>query len=152
MATLGLGSMVVQLDLDGADFIRTTGQARQALGQLPREIDRTTSSLHLNRTAIRLASQGISEMTGISGPLIFNLERMTETGLGAAGALGAIAKAGLVVGTGLAAFFVGQQLIAELRNLRDFGELTSSTTKRMEEETDAANKLTTAFQSATKSL
>jgi len=151
MATLGLGSMVVQLDLDGADFIRNTGQARQALGQMPREIDRTSNALNINRGAARLAARGLGELTGISGQVIFGFEQMTEKALAASGAIGLLGKAGIALGAFTGAFLIGQGLGDELRNLRDFGELSSATVERLRKDNEEQKKWAAERQAAGRS-
>ncbi len=136
MATLGLGSMVVQLDLDGADFIRNTGQARQALGQLPKEIDRTTASFHTNRTAARLASEGISEMAGISGHLVFGLERMTESALNAKGAFLLLGQTIAIIGGTL----LVAGLVQAAQDYIKFGETVDQTIDRLKQEGEEQKK------------
>ncbi len=72
MATIGLGSMVVQLDLDGADFIRNTGQARQALG-----------TIHEKVRAFGSGPGGLSEATRLTRNLAGSIASEVNPALGA---------------------------------------------------------------------
>jgi len=147
MATLSLGSMVVQLDLDGADFVRNTKQAQQVLGQTRETVDRTSTAFRANRTAARFASEGISELTGLSGRLIFGFEQMVEKALSARGAFLLLGQAAAVIGGVILVAGVVQAVEEYIR----LGETVSQTIERIKTEVEEQKKFAAARQAAASS-
>jgi len=142
MATLGLGSMVVQLDLDGADFVRNTKQAQQVLGQTRETVDRASTSFRANRTAARFAAEGISELTGLSGRLIFGFEQMIEKALSARGAFLLLGQAAAVIGGVILVAGIVQAVEEYIR----LGETVNQTIDRLKTEGEEQKKFAAARQ------
>lgn len=119
MATIG--SVVLELQANTAQFHQEIGKARESLGQTGKVF---TSTEHV---AASFAAKGIGAVIPAVQGFEFSLARMIRSTMGATGALGMLGQAGLVVGGVLAV----AALVQVTQDYVKMGESVASYTARM---------------------
>jgi hypothetical protein len=142
MAALSLGNMVVALDLDGAAFIRNTGQARGALKTLGGDLDLS------KRQAAGFAQEGLGAIATISPRVANALADIAARSTAGMQALQLLGKAAVGVGLFMAAMDLGQRI----RDLATLGETAEAAADRMKQATEAETRFLQERSAAIKGL
>ena len=140
MATIG--SLVLELQANAAQFHQEMGKARDGL-------ERTGRSFGgVERTAVRFAAQGLGAVVPAAEGFEHSIQRVIQSAMSAGGALRLLGQAGLVVGGTLAVAAGVQWLQDNLRNWREFGETVSQTLDRLKAEAEEQQKFAEARKRA----
>jgi hypothetical protein len=134
--------MVVQLDLDGASFVRNTSQAKGALKKLGGDFELS------KRQAAGFAQEGLGAIATISPRVANALADIAARSTAGMQALQLLGKAAVGVGLFMAAMDLGQRI----RDLAEFGETADAAAERLKQATETETKFLQERSAAIKGL
>lgn len=140
MATVG--SIVVELQANTAQFHQEMGKASGALQNVTRE------SGYSERALSHFAAKGLGEVIPAAQGAEFAISKVIDRALHAAGALRLLGGAGALIGGTLLVAAGVQRLQEEIKNWLALGETISQTTERLKTEADEQEKFATRRKAA----
>lgn len=140
MATIG--SIVVELQANTAQFHQEMGKAANSLGEVHRQ------SAASERAIASFAARGIGTVIPAAQGAEFAIHKLIDRALHAAGALRLLGAAGAIIGGSLLVAAGVQRLQDEIKNWLALGETISQTTERLKQEADEQDKFATRRKAA----
>lgn len=132
MATVG--SIVVELRANSAQFHQEMGKARTGIEQTGKSFG------HAQTTLTNFAAKGLGAVIPAAQGVEHSIARVIAGATRMGGVLGALGTAGLIVGGTLAVAAGVQWIQDNIKNWLIFGETVSSTLDRLNEEAEAEKK------------